>query len=260
MDPLIKVAVFGSCVTRDNFNSKFNPGYKDLYECVLLADHVSLVSLMAPPVEFDSPKFADLQPRIQNNLRREFGRHFLDELREARPDYLIMDFWPDMFFGVAQISTGDLITRNNWSTTKTPYFSEVESRWLRLDRTPKEFLDLWKDAADKFFAFMGAELPGTRIIIHRARNVAEWNATDGSVHEFKDWGVRMNKHWDKMDDYVRTTFGFPEIDVLTENQRSFEGHPWKAFGVHYTFDYHQRFLTRLTRFVFEDVVESRGSN
>ncbi len=45
------VAVMGSCVTRDNFNSTFNPGYKKWFQVVLSANQTSLISLMSPPID-----------------------------------------------------------------------------------------------------------------------------------------------------------------------------------------------------------------
>lgn len=135
----IKVGVFGSCVTRDNFNGIFNPGYKDVFECNLLADHVSLVSLMAPPVDFNLDELDGLDARIQNNIAREFNRSFLDELQEDPPQYLIMDFWPDISFGFALLNQGEIVTHNAWSTTKTKFFKSKSARWLRPDIEYEEF-------------------------------------------------------------------------------------------------------------------------
>lgn len=250
----IRVAVFGSCVTRDNFNSRFNPGYKDLYNCVLLADHVSMVSLMAPPVEFDPEKLNDLAPRIFNNLTREFNRTFLSELAYAQPEYLIMDFWPDLIFGFADLDGGDVITHNSWSTVKTEFFKGRTVRRLRMDTTRIEFITRWKLAADAFFEFAEAVIPDTKIVVHSARNVQNWADGAGGTQDFGAWPVAMNKYWAEMDDYLTNEHGCKVIEVMAEGQQSFEGHPWGKFPVHYTFDYHQRFLSRFTRIVFEDAL------
>lgn len=254
--PAIPVAVFGSCVTRDNFNSTFNPGYKDLFECVALADHVSLVSLMAPPVPFDPDKFNGLEPRIFKNLRREFSRSFFSELLESQPEYLIMDFWPDVVFGFADLDTGHTITHNGWSTTKTDFFKEREAAWFRADSRPDEFMTRWKQAADEFMIWMQDNLSGTRVVIHSARNVRYWVDNDGETQDFGPWGTTMNRHWAAMDDYISTKYSLRVIDVLATDQTSFEGHPWNQFPVHYTFDYHQRFLSRMSRFVLLELHET----
>ncbi|MGP5698730.1 DUF6270 domain-containing protein [Glutamicibacter arilaitensis] len=116
MEPLIKVAVIGSCVTRDIFNRTFNPGYKDLFECVALANQVSIVSLMSPPVPVDPEDLDGLEPRVHGEIVKEFSRHFLTELLETEPDYLLMDFRPDIVFGFVDLDTGGTLTRGFMKT------------------------------------------------------------------------------------------------------------------------------------------------
>lgn len=248
----IKVGVFGSCATRDNFNSVFNPGYKDVFECSVMADHVSLVSLMAPPVEFQLDELDGLQPRIQKNLAREFNRSFLDELQMNPPQYLIMDFWPDLVFGFAILDQGKIITHNAWSTTKTTFYKTKTARWLRADIATDEFFLQWRAAADAFMEFVNQKLPHTKVIVHSARNVSTWVDDAGNEHSFGPWPTSMNRHWDMMDRYIINNHGTSSIDVMPPDIHSFESHAWGSFPVHYTYDYHSRFLNRLVKIVLDD--------
>lgn len=248
------VAVFGSCVTRDNFNRTFNPEYKELFDCVALADHVSLVSLMAPPVTVDVEKLDGLSPRLLQKLRREFSRAFLTELRETQPDYLILDFWPDLIFGFADLDGAGVITHNAWSTVKTKFYSDHTVHHFRPDKDRNAFFDRWKDAADDFFEFAAEAIPNTRIVVHSARNVSSWVDRNGSVQDFNPWAMTMNKHWSDMDAYVLEHHSPLRIDVISADTKSFEDHPWGKFPVHYTFDYHGRFLARLSEIALRDVV------
>lgn len=254
MDPLIKVAVIGSCVSRDIFNRTFNPGYKDIFECVALANQVSLVSLMSDPVPVDPEHLNGLNRRVHGELTREFSRHFLTELLETEPDYVLMDFRPDIVFGFDDLSTGGTVTHNTWSTTKTRFYQEREATWYRADRTPVQFYARWKDAADRFIEWLNTNLPNTKIIVHKARNIATWTTKAGEVKNFSPWSLRMNKHWDTMDNYVTAKPGVRSIDVLVPGQQSFEAHPWGPSALHYTFDYHQRFLSRFSRMAIDDVI------
>lgn len=254
MNPLIKVAVIGSCVSRDIFNRTFNPGYKDIFECVALANQVSFVSLMSDPIEVNPEDLNGLNPRVHGELSREFSRHFLIELLDTQPDYVIMDFRPDIVFGFDDLNTGGTVTHNTWSTTKTRFYQEREATWFRADRTPEQFYARWNDAVDRFIGWLNANLPKTKIIVHKARNIATWTTRAGEVKRFSPWSLRMNRHWDIMDDYVSAKPGVSTIDVLMPGQQSFEEHPWGPSALHYTFDYHQRFLTRLSRMALDDAV------
>lgn len=248
----IKVAVFGSCVTRDNLNRTFNPGYKDLFNCVALADHVSMVSLMSDPIDVDADTLDGLEPRIFNNLQREFSRAYLAELKEAQPDYLIMDFWPDLIFGFARLGNGRHITNNAWSTVNTAFYKAQEVDVYRIHAKTEAFMATWTDAIDCFMAYLKEICPETRVIVHRSRNVGTWVDKSGATHEFNSWAVSMNRHWDAMDDYLSANHDVDSIDVMPDGLQSFEAHPWGKFPVHYTFNYHALFLTRLARIALRD--------
>lgn len=43
----VGVAILGSCISRDNFNSLFNPQYKSYFECILFQHQTSMISLMS---------------------------------------------------------------------------------------------------------------------------------------------------------------------------------------------------------------------
>lgn len=257
MNPIkevIQVAVFGSCATRDNFNRTFNPGYKDLFECVALCDHVSLVSLMAPPLKVDPAKLDGVQPRAHKNLLREYSRAFLAELLTTQPDYLIMDFWSDLIFGFADLDDGHTITHNAWTVTKTEFFKEHTATHLRPDKSTEVFFERWRRAADAFFAYAGTQIPNTRIIVHSARNLRYWMDKDGVSHDFGPWSVGMNKHWEAMDSYVLDRHASRQINVMLPGMQSYEGHPWGKYPVHYTSDYHSRFLSALSEIALRDIV------
>lgn len=250
----IKVAVLGSCVTRDNFNRTFNPGYRDLFDCVALANQVSIVSLMSEPVPVDPDELDGLSPRVHGELIQEFSRSFLKELIARKPDYLLIDFRPDLIFGFSELDRGEIVTHNTWSTTKTRFYAGREVGWYRADRTPSEFLSRWKQAVDAFFDWANVNIPETEIVIHKARNVATWTTKDGQTKDFSPWSLRMNRHWNTMDDYLTSRDGVRSIDVLIPGQQSFEAHPWGPSALHYTFDYHQRFLSRLARMALNDAL------
>jgi len=85
------VSVFGSCVTRDNFNSHFNPGYKEYFEVKLSANQTSVIALMSPPIEDEFAPLRKMSDYDRWNVGSDLTREFLPKLAELRPDYLILD-------------------------------------------------------------------------------------------------------------------------------------------------------------------------
>ena len=47
----IKIATIGSCITRDNLNSKFNPYYKLFFDVIAHQNQTTIPSLMSDKIE-----------------------------------------------------------------------------------------------------------------------------------------------------------------------------------------------------------------
>src|SRR5690606_3484478 len=95
----LDVAVLGSCIPRDAFNTRFNPGYKAGWTCRLFNNQSALVALMSPPVELPDSGYGDLTPYQRGNVDNDLSRSFLDHLGEVAPPYLLVDFFGDVHFG-----------------------------------------------------------------------------------------------------------------------------------------------------------------
>ncbi|PKR86273.1 DUF6270 domain-containing protein [Heyndrickxia camelliae] len=98
-----KIACYGSCITRDNFNSKLNHNYKERYRCVVTSEHSSIISVLSPEVKFDSEKLdytvSKFASRNKEIAEADLNKTFLRDLIENQPDYLIMDIFLIFFLG-----------------------------------------------------------------------------------------------------------------------------------------------------------------
>ncbi|PTI83707.1 hypothetical protein BU071_12540, partial [Mammaliicoccus vitulinus] len=67
----VKIATIGSCVTRDNFNTKFNPNYKGFLQVVDHQNQTAIPSLMSEQIELSvSKKFLEKGPYVQALLHK----------------------------------------------------------------------------------------------------------------------------------------------------------------------------------------------
>ena len=248
----VAVAVLGSCVSRDLFNSRFNPHYKDLFDCVVLSNQTSLISLMSEPVDVPAERMADLDDYGRRELAREASRAVLAELVEKRPEYVLIDLFADVHFGCFAVD-GRYLTRNRWKVMNTSFYAEAQ----RVDLLPEDrdaYLARWREAVDGFLAFMGRELPDTRLVLHRARNVTQSIGADGELHSLgRQRALRdMNEWWDVLDGELASRGIDRVLDVFRPDLTSFQAHPWGPFAVHYTLDYHAEALSKLTQIVLAD--------
>lgn len=251
------VAVAGSCPTRDNFNSRFNPDYRRFFTCELSTNQTSMIALMSPPVE--TPDLPDTVSAYDRwNIHSDFSREFLGELVELQPDYLILDFFADVHFAVLRLPDGRYVTDNRWKIRTTDWYAERKAAGVfkrtKLQRKPEKYLALWTDAMDRFAAFVAEHCPDTVVVVHRGYNT---NLVDVPgepepvpMRQYKPildpLNVPLsNELWARLDDHALKNEGWEEIDLRDERCTSAADHPWGPFYVHYTRDYYHRFLAEL---------------
>lgn len=246
----IRIAIFGSCVTRDVFNRKFSPNYKDLFDCVLLANQSTVVALMSPAIDPSGADLGDLDEWARNDVIADLTRSFLDELEATLPEYLLVDFFGDVHFGCAELESG-IVTRNRWKTTTTPFYKATWQRDILPD-SPAYF-GLWRDASDRFVREVRARVPGIKIVLHEALNVTQVRGSDGELSQLQGAAAfaEMNIRWARLNAQFRE-LADASVDVMGDDTVSFAGHPWGAFAVHYELEYHARFLSRLTAIALDD--------
>jgi hypothetical protein len=250
------VAVCGSCTSRDNFNSRFNPDHGRWFRLTAEVFQTSMISLMSPPVEPDlgaaDPK--DYKIRI---TREDMTREFLGKLAAARPDFLVLDFFADIHFGILRLEDGRYLTDNRWMLWPTDYYRRLKDtqafETLRIFDDPDRYLALWTEAMDRFAAFVAEHCPDTRVIVHRGLNtdqvVVPGQAQPVPLRQHQRAARlnvrRANELWARLDDHAISAYGWDAIDLRDEGYTSYAEHPWKPFYVHYTPDYNHRFLSEL---------------
>jgi hypothetical protein len=255
-DPFI-VAVAGSCPTRDNFNTRFNPGYRRWFRCRLSTNQTSVISQMSPPLDVKWQGLKEMNDYDVWNIDNDLNREFLPLVAELRPDYVILDFFADIHFGVVRTPDGRFATDNRWKLQKTDWYQEQLAAGaltrLSIQEDTEEYLELWRESMDRFAAYLAEHCPDTKVVVHRG-----WNTNLVRVPN-RAKPIRMRKHkpirafdvalgnelWARLDDYCLDRFGWDAIDLRDEGFTSYPEHPWGTFWVHYEPEYYHRFLAEL---------------
>ncbi|WP_262850193.1 DUF6270 domain-containing protein [Mumia quercus] len=261
------VAVFGSCITRDNFNTRFNPTYKASYRCDLMQNQMSVISLVSDPVTEAWEPTKAMSDYDLWNVRTEFDKSFLTGLVETRPDYLLLDFFGDAHFGVVRLDDGRFLTDNRWKVRHTDLYQRLREEGrltpLRGVDDPDAYFALWTEALDTFAAQVRSTLPETRVVVHHGHHTDQLTVPDRprpvSLRKHRN-NVRIdveaaNALWRRMDRYAVDAFGAASIDLTGESFPTYDEHPWGPFYVHYRMDYYHRFLAELHKIVLADGAE-----
>lgn len=249
------VAVMGSCITRDNFNSRFNPGYRDGFVCPLHQNQTSVISLMSAPVVAAWSPVKEMSDYDRWNVGTELDKSFLGGLLALRPETLILDFFADVHFGVVRLDSGEYLTDNRWKLQHTDLYQGWQRagrlRRLTLLDDTESYLPLWREALGRFIGLVREQLPQTRIVLHRGRNTNTLAMPDGEAlvlnraRPMADLPVEeANRLWAVLDDHAADLVD-AVIDLTDRDYPSSDQHPWGPFYVHYAMDYYPRFLAEL---------------
>lgn len=252
----VRVATLGSCITRDNFNSKINPYYKQFFEVVASQNQTAIPSLMSEKADLIvSKEFIKKPPYTQELLHKEFNKEFLSTLIDVKPEYLIMDFDPDVKFGLLKLDDNTYIT-NNHKFRRIPQLQNQEI-W-NINETYEEYFSVWKESVTRFFEFMNSNVPDCKIILVKGRFEEEF--TDGtSLNEMRNKKklpiqdhIEMNKVWDSLDEYITNNYDVEVIDMVDTSYKLNKNHLWGPYYLHYEDRYYNTVLNKLIKLVYLD--------
>jgi len=167
MNEKIKVAVIGSCVTRDLFNSKFVSNYKDFFECVSTAWQTSIISFMSPRTWFEDHQKGfteEVSKHQRNTTNRDIAKRYRDEIIETQPDFIIFDLYTDVKYGVVKTDKG-FLTNNPNGFRKTVYYNNNHYEQAYNIFKDEQYLDLFYESFSNFEKWVKENIPHCKIII-----------------------------------------------------------------------------------------------
>lgn len=249
----IKIATIGSCVTRDNFNSNFNPHYKDYFELVAHQHQSSIISMMSNNTSFTkTSEFSDATAFRKRHITNEFNKSFINEIKEKKPEYIMIDLYADIKYGVVKFDDETYIT-NNKHFKNLPELKNKPT--LDLYKNFNEYLSLWKYYTNNLFDFIQKELPESKVILVNARYHDKLSDII-SLHDIRrDQGIKsldidlMNKMWHILDEFILDNYNVIVLDTKHENYFLDKNHPWGMYYLHFENFFYNDFLINLLNIV-----------
>lgn len=252
----IKIATIGSCITRDNFNSKFNPYYKLFFDVIAHQNQTTIPSLMSDKIELKvDDEFINKTNYIQNLLLREFDKGFLDILKQEKPQYLLMDLDPDVKFGLLKTKENNYLTNNpNFKGLK--YIEALET--ININENFDDYFEIWKSSIHKFFKYLNDEIPECKLILVKGR-FSDYFTDGTTLTEYRNQKKiplqnfeHMNKIWDTLDGYIIDNYDIEVLDMTKSNYKLDKNHAWGPYYLHYENKFYNSFLNKLVNITYKN--------
>ncbi|WP_144534128.1 DUF6270 domain-containing protein [Bacillus pumilus] len=253
----IKIAVMGTCFSRNAFSSReyFNPGYKKKYECVYTQFHSSLVSLVSSPVSFKKENFEDINDVDIKYIETDFKKDFFEKLKNSEPNYLILDLYCDAAKSLIQYTDGNFISAS-FMIEQTNYFKNLKDVKIINHQDNNRYFNIFKSAVDIFIDKVTEILPESKIILNKGRFTNSYRNKNGEIKSFDDFELiqRNNYFWDKVDNYFEYKApNIKSIDLTNTHFIGDENYPFGKSFSHYESAYYKKFLDELNAIVLEDL-------
>lgn len=256
----LRIGIIGSCVSRLAFRSDFIPENKAFFNVVQYQFHTSIISIMSRPIDYDRTLFKGNDDEYaKEHLMSELEKDGLNNLIASNPDILVIDFYPDVHFGISYTETS-IITNKCWRYKKIEAFNKIK---IKNSLAPtidfEEYFNLWKDSLDKFMQFMNDFLPNTKIIITSARFSKLQNIQGEHKPINSEFDLdKRNFIWNKLDDYAIEKYNLDRID-LRHGYMATSNHTHGLDPLHFEIEYYADFICNLATIAFGKKIKDLDS-
>lgn len=242
---LPRVAVLGSCISRDVFNTHIlGEEYKNDVSVVATIYQTALPSLgRDKPVAIDLPEH--VKPAHRPPVELELSGKALQQLVSARPDIIIMDFFADIHFGTITYD-GLPITRNTMAFDNfklaEQYFSSRAEQRHELTSISDDYATEALRVTDKLTNLCREDGITPTFVINSGRYATQYLDIDGSLKDYRRNTQRLadrNLFWDKFDDLIIKQVAGQRIEYPDDLIIGDARHAWGLHPVHYTNDYYK---------------------
>ncbi|MBK5484894.1 hypothetical protein JFV29_23945 [Peribacillus sp. TH16] len=225
----IKLGVIGSCFTRLAFSSKddyYNPDYKLFFNVDFSHFWPSLISLCSDPIEFNKNQFPEVKEKELINIRREYEKITFKELKEAKVEYILVDFFVDAIHGTRRFQDGTFIVQNG-TIHQTAYLkNKILRETEQFDYRNPLFWEKWKKSCDQFIVELEKITELNKVILvwgGLAKDYYDKNKEIKSfIKEKKYTNTQLNYYnniWDKMNNYFLSKA--PNVKVIDLRKYNF---------------------------------------
>jgi hypothetical protein len=248
---LPRVAVIGSCVTRDPFNRWFFPTYKSRVKLVSCVYQTSLPSVVRT-TQIRASLPTSIRPYNMRHIREEFDGRVIEVMLDSRPDIVVVDFYADVHFGVTTID-GQLVTRNHMafsSSGETTAFFQDErhspshrGRFENGTGLQGEYQKLAEISIQTLLEQVQRRIPHALLVLNPARFSMSYARKDAVVVPFPNERrlAEKNLSWAGFDNLFEKMTGCERISYPDSVFVGSMSHVWGINPVHYAQAYYDHF-------------------
>ena len=263
MKDIKNIAIYGSCVSKDPFTTRFNKDYKKKYNCVITDQRHSFISTMQEKEEVNESELISTHPNRNTSyeikcIKEDLQKTFLDLMLLNDIDYLIFDINIEVQCGVLSYH-GTFLTDIPYLKRTDFYSNRPDLKHINAFDNPTQFFEIWCENCDKFFNWLKVNCPETKVILIEARTLDIVQRADSSTYIEPIFTFKTkisNIYNKKLEKYIKENFdvyvvSFHKDTVINEN------HVWGKWFAHFDDDYYTNVLKSVDKIVEYDELKKQ---
>lgn len=258
----VRLGIMGTCMTRWAFSGKYTNAYQGVYDVAFAHFWPSVFSLMEDPIPYPKKTYAGYAEREIPFVRREYEKTSLRELKDAKCEYVLIDFFVDAIHGPRKMPDGKFIGYKAYANDFYQDYLMFDSEKYFLESN--DYFEEWTKAADKLIDELKTIVPQNRIVLATGGLTHNFLSEDGKIECFDGLTLRnsfMTKHsinalnylWDKMNTYFMAKL--PGAHILSMREYQFLAHdrnPANVRPYHFQNSYYRAMSAELSRIILWD--------
>lgn len=262
----LKVAVVGVCVSRDPFNSRFAPEYKNWYEVVNTTFQMSIISLMSKSVDLSEEDLKDTckKDAHRQNLRDEMCKKYIDELIQSSADYIVLDLYSEIRYGIIALKD-TYLTNAQAKIRQTEFYKQNKyDKIIMYHKDKKEYMELFDRYFSEFINTIQENMPKAKIVLVKGRYAHSY-IDDEHIIRYMDaqkfsYTDRENRHWKELNDYIEEKYNLESIDMTKREYFADPNYPFGFSPWHYEKQYYHDFIKELNSICLKDMLDKSVSD
>lgn len=206
-------STFGSCASRNLFNSDLNRNYKSYFHINHSVERVNIISLMCEPIDFDEALVNADYEYHNICVIEDLTKRYLDSIRNENFEYILFDTYFDVEFSVIKLD-GDSFITDSYSLEHTDLHGRFDGcERLNVFNNFDEYFSLWKKSFDEFFAYLDENSHNIRLILNCSRSAYSFMDGDSIVEDskLKKQSLSYNKYRNVMDRHIISNY---DVEIL----------------------------------------------
>jgi hypothetical protein len=214
--------------------------------------------------KFNPVLFPDFEPVALDYVKTDFEKTFFQKLKQARPDYFLIDAYTDFQMGTFIFPDGRKITGSTYILKRAEFLHSQDLDGVEFISPfdHADFFTIWKESAERFCQKLIEVIPEERVIIHFVNPNTKYKDVNGTIKNYTNNPNRTSSLIyiaDLMHHYLKKLM--PKAQIIDSRYLPYIGDETTPDGLlihHFESGYYKEVLKLIDQAIVKSIAQEKG--